>query len=116
MNGIKIELTNEVKSMKTPLHSTMILRYQNTTLTMYQGKPSKNVLLLSTVHKPVSCSENKKKTPETIEYYIETKYGVLEVLEEKVRMYTSKVSSRGWPLQVFYNVLDLAAINVHGGQ
>ena len=92
------------------MHSTVVLRHENTTLTVYQGKPSKNVLVLSTVHKTVSPSSNKKKTQETIEYYNATKYGV-DVLDQKARMYTTKVSSRRWPLQVFYNVLDLAAIN-----
>ena len=29
------------------------------------------------------------------------------------RLYSTKVSSRRWPLQMFYNVLDLAGINAH---
>ena len=107
INRIRREIPNEVKSVKTPLHSTIILRYKNTTLTVYQGKPSKNVLLLSTVHKTVSCS--KKKTSEAIEYNNATKYGD-DVLNQKARMYIIKVSSRRW-VKVFYNVLDLAVIN-----
>ena len=79
-------------------------------MTVYQCKPSKNVLLLSTVHRIVTCADNKKKTPETIEYYNATKYGV-DVLDQKARKYTTKVASQRWPLQVFYNVLDLAAID-----
>lgn len=110
MNRIRREIPNEVKTMKIPLYSTIVLRNQSTSLTVYQCKPSKNVLLLSTVHRNVTCADNKKKTPETIQYYNATKYGV-DVLDQKARLYTTKVASRRWPLQVFYNVLDLAAIN-----
>ena len=68
------------------------------------------MLVLSTVHRSVAIAEGKKKLPETIVYYNATKYGV-DVLDQMARLYTSKLSSRRWPLQVFYNVLDLAGIN-----
>ena len=32
-------------------------------------------------------------------------------MDQKARLYTTKVASRLWSLQVFYNVLDLAGIN-----
>ena len=48
-----------------------------------------------------------KKTSETIQYYDANKYGV-DALDQKARLYTTKVASRRWPLQFFYNVLDLA--------
>ncbi|XP_066943494.1 piggyBac transposable element-derived protein 4-like [Macrobrachium rosenbergii] len=53
----------EIKTCKAPLHSTKILKNNNMTLTVYQGKTNKNVLLLSTVHKNVSVSEEGKKFP-----------------------------------------------------
>ena len=46
------------------------------TLTVYQGKTNKKVMLLSTVHKNVTISEDGKKIPEYVKYYDETKYGV----------------------------------------
>ena len=79
------------------------------TLTVCQGKRTKNVILLSTVHKSVSFSDGRKKLLDSIQYYNSTKYGV-DILD-KARLYTTKVASRRWPLQVFYNLLDLAAIN-----
>ena len=110
MNRIRREIPPAIKTMKAPLHSTMVLRTKNTTLTVYQAKTSKNVILLSNLHKSVSCSDNRKKIPETVNFYNQTKFGV-DVLDQKARLYSCKVSSRRWPLQVFYNVLDFAVIN-----
>jgi hypothetical protein len=110
MNRIRKEIPTDIKSMRASLYSTIVLKNENTTLTVYQGKPSKNVLMLSTLHKSVSCSDNRKKLPESVEYYNKTKYGV-DALDKKARLYTTKVASRRWPLQVFYNILDIAAIN-----
>ena len=45
-----------------------------------------------------------------MEFYNATKYGV-DVLDQMARKYSMKAGSRRWPVQVFYNVLDLAAIN-----
>ena len=96
--------------MKAELYSTLVLNSNNISLTVYQGKRSKNVILLSSLHKSVVCSDNCKKTPASIAYYNKTKYGV-DVLDQKARLYTTKVQSRRWPLQVFYNILDLSVIN-----
>ena len=63
------------------------------TLTVYQSKPSKNVLVLSTAHRSVTIADGKKKLSETIVFYNATKYGV-DVLDQMARLYTSKVSSR----------------------
>ena len=110
MNRIRREIPQEIKTSKAPLYSSKILKNNNMTLTVYQGKPSKNVLLLSTVHKNISITDGRKKIPETIQYYNQTKYGV-DVVDQMARLYSTKVSSRRWPLQLFYNVLDLAGIN-----
>lgn len=110
MNRIRREIPPEIKSLKAPLHENTVLKNTNLTLTVYQAKPSKNVLLLSSVHTDLLISTGPKKTPETVEYYNQTKYGV-DVVDQMARLYSTKVSSRRWPLQVFYNVLDLAAIN-----
>ena len=80
------------------------------TLTVYQGKPSKNVIILSSMHKDVAISQGQKKLPETVEYYNATKYGV-DIIDQMARQQSTKVASRRWPLQIFYNILDLAGIN-----
>lgn len=80
------------------------------TLTDYQGKKNKNVLLLSSLHNSVSIENSEKKKPETITYYNQTKYGV-DIVDQMIRLYTTKSGSRRWPMHVFYNVLDISAIN-----
>ena len=39
-----------------------------------------------------------------------TNYGV-NILNQKARLYTTKVAGRQWPLQEFYNILQFAVIN-----
>ena len=112
LNRIRKEVPAAIKTSKAPLYSSTILNNEGITLTVYQGKTSKNVLLLSSIHKTVSISEGRKRRPESVEYYNATKFGV-DVLDQMARLYTCKVSSRRWPLQVFYNVLDLAGVNAH---
>ena len=50
-----------------------IFKHKYATLTLYQGKPIKNVLVLSTMHSSVT---------------------VRHVLDQRARMYTKKTSSR----------------------
>lgn len=47
--------------MKDELYSTKVYKHDEMTLTVYQGKPNKNVLILSTMHKNVAISDNAKK-------------------------------------------------------
>lgn len=100
----------KAKKDKMTQFSTKLYRSENCTLTIYKSKPNKKVLLLSTKHKNITIEKNKKLVPETVTYYNSTKYGV-DVLDQMARKYSVKASSRRWPLQVFYNILDLAAIN-----
>lgn len=52
----------------------------------------------------------KKKLPETVSFYNSTKYGV-DIIDQMARQYTIRAGSRRWPVQVFYNILDLVLIN-----
>lgn len=92
------------------LYCTTVLKHDMYTLTVYKCKPKKNVVLLSSLHQSVGVALDQKKIPETIEFYNSTKYGV-DVVDQMARKYSVKASSRRWPVQVFYNILDLAAIN-----
>lgn len=110
VNRIRREVPNPIKTSRECRYNTRILKNNDSTLTVYQGKPTKNVLLLSTIHRDVTIGEGMKKIPETIKYYNSTKFGV-DVLDQMARFYSTKAGSRRWPVQVFYNVLDLACIN-----
>ena len=53
---------------RDPLHETTLLRNgDGATLTVYQGKVNKNVL--STLHSPIDIGTNRKKLPETVQFY-----------------------------------------------
>ena len=62
------------------------------------------------LHQSVGIQDNPKKIPETVEFYNSTKFGV-DVLDQMARQYSVKAASRRWPVQVFYNILDLAGVN-----
>lgn len=108
----KREVPDFVKKSKGQLYDTVFLKNDKCTLTVYQAKVNKNVIVLSTMHSSTSISEDSKKKPETILYYNNTKYGV-DVVDQMARKYSVKAGSRRWPVHVFYNILDLAAINAY---
>ena len=77
---------------------------------MYQKKPKKNVLLLSTLHTDAAIADSQKKTPETVKCYNAAKHGV-DVVDQMARKYTVRTMTRRWPVHSFQNTLNLAAIN-----
>ncbi|XP_042368087.1 piggyBac transposable element-derived protein 3-like [Plectropomus leopardus] len=109
VNKSRRELPPSVKEQRA-LHTTEVLKCDSATLTVYQCKPRKNVSILSTVHTAVNITGGQKAKPETVTYYNRTKVGV-DVLDQMARKYSVKAPTRRWPLAVFYNILDLAAIN-----
>lgn len=106
------EIPNEVKISKTCLYETVLLKNGETTLTVYQGKKNKNVLLLSTLYPDVNVEQTNKKLPETVQFYNKTKCGV-DIVDQMMRKYSVRAASRRWPVHVFYNVLDLAGTNAY---
>lgn len=72
----KKEVPESFKLKKGELYSSKILMHDNITLTSYQGKKDKNVLLLSTLHPILEIDTNEKKKPEVVKFYNSTKYGV----------------------------------------
>ena len=58
----------------------------------------------------VKTEGDNKKKPETIIFYNKTKFGV-DITDQMARKYTVKSCSQRWPLHIFFNILDLAAIN-----
>ena len=100
---------------KKELHETEVFRYDGQTaitLTSYQCKAAKNVAVLSSLHPDilVSSNENPKKKPDSVLYYNKTKVGV-EIYDQMTRLYSVKAASKRWPVQLFYNVVDMALIN-----
>ena len=96
--------------MRDEQYATRLYKSEDILLTVYQGIPKKNVLLLRTLHTDVAIADNKKKTPETVKCYNETKYGV-DMVDQMARKYIVRTMTRRWPVHSFQNTLDLAAIN-----
>lgn len=70
----------------------------------------KNVCILSTVHSSAGKLSGPKEKPEPVVYYNQTKVGV-DVLDQMLKKYSVKAATRRWPVAVFYNLLDMAAVN-----
>ena len=70
----------------------------------------KNVNLLSTMHNAPSTDNTEQKKPLVIHFYNKNKVGV-DVFDQMARQYTTHSASRRWPLAVWTNVLDIAALN-----
>ena len=71
------------------------------------------MILLSTMNHGISIvEEDRKKRPEIIKFYNETKIGV-DLVDQMGQTHTCKRQTRRWPLILFYNVLDIAALNAY---
>jgi hypothetical protein len=96
---------------RATLYETTLLRNgDGATLTVYQGKINKNVLLLSTLHSTADIKTNYKKLPDTVQLYSKTKCRA-NIFYQMARRYSTRAAARRWPVHVFYNILDLVAMN-----
>ena len=101
---------------KQQLHDTTLFKTTTSstsaTLTCYQCKKAKSVMILSTLHPDVAVfsENNPTNKPETVLFYNKTKVGV-EVVDQMTKKYSVKAAGRRWPVDVFYNGIDLAIIN-----
>lgn len=97
---------------KKRLHETNFFYLQNPKLLVssYQCKSTKNVLVLSTMHDLGTISETPKRKPDVILYYNKNKCGV-DCVDQMTRLYTTKTATRRWPVAVWANIMDMAAIN-----
>lgn len=93
-----------------PCFSTQIYKSHNCTQTIYKSKPTKKVCLQSSNHKFVKIEKTYKCLPESIAYYNDTKFSI-DMTDQMVRKYSTTSKSFRWPVQVFFNILELAALN-----
>ena len=63
-------------------------------------------------HKISFDEEDHKKRPEIIKFYNMTKIGV-ELVGQMVETYTCRRQTRRWSLKLFFNLLDVAALNAY---
>ncbi|XP_028818641.1 extracellular calcium-sensing receptor [Denticeps clupeoides] len=82
------------------------------TLTVYSAKRNKTVYVLSSMHSVVQTDDTTKRKPNTVTLYNTTKCG-MDVMDQILREYTVRRGTRRWPVVVFYNMIDMAALNAH---
>ncbi|ROL48347.1 hypothetical protein DPX16_21833 [Anabarilius grahami] len=82
------------------------------TLTAYAPKRKKTVYILSSMHSVIQTDNTTKRKPNTVTLYNTTKCGV-DVMDQMVREYTVRTGTWRWPVAVFYNMIDMAALNAH---
>ena len=77
----------------------------------YQPKSKKTVCLLSSMHRSPDVDQTTvKKKPEIVLFYNKNKVGV-DCFDQMARLYTTRSATRRWPMSMWGNMLDIAAIN-----
>lgn len=95
------------------VHSSRFCFTEDATLVSYVPKKKKNVILLSTMHHDCTVdADHMKRKPEMISFYNSTKGGV-DQMDQMVKTYTCKRQTRRWPMVLFSNVIDVAALNAY---
>ena len=109
------EVPKEMKKDKSRPVFTSRFRYSDhLTICSYVPKKNKSVILLSTGHPigEISTEERDRMKPKMILDYNATKCGV-DILDKKVKEYSTRRATRRWTMAMFYNFLDIAICNAH---
>ncbi|CAF1384390.1 unnamed protein product [Adineta ricciae] len=102
---------NELKLTRDDLYSSWFYFCEQTTILSYQAKDKKPpVILLSTSHEFSEVFDDEKRLPCMIHDYNQTKVGV-DLVDQCISNYSVRRITRRWPMMVFYNMVDIAAIN-----
>lgn len=95
-------------SKQRPLFSSEFGFQKNAMICSYVPKQDKSFLLLSTKHRTNAVYGEQQK-PEAIHFYNQSKAGV-DTMDKMLGTYTTKRRTNRWPLALFYNTLDVAAL------
>lgn len=104
-------IPNELKVIRPNLYSSWFYFTDAHVILSYQAKQNKPpIILLSTLHEFAEVLDDDKKLPAIIHDYNQTKFGV-DIIDQCINNYTVRRISKRWPMVVFYNLIDIAAIN-----
>ncbi|CAL9705959.1 unnamed protein product [Knipowitschia caucasica] len=112
LNKICREIPQSTRRMDRNEYNTQLFSTTGATLTVYTPKRKKAVYILSSMHNFVQTEDTTKRKPNTVTLYNTTKRGV-DVMDQMVREYSVRSGTRRWPIAVFYNMIDMAALNAH---
>ncbi|CAF4780839.1 unnamed protein product [Rotaria sp. Silwood2] len=94
---------------RRPEQSSIFCFDRQLILVSYVPKKRHAVILLSSFHHDVSIDFERKKKPEIILYYNETKGGV-DRMDQMVETYSCKRKIKRWPMTFFFNIVDVGTI------
>ena len=116
IRGHRGEIPNEIRSEKDAVlylsNFYFTLPPESIMILSYKAKKNKVVFLLSSEHKTVDVHEAEKKKPKSILDNNKNKGGV-DTADEMLWSYSTKASSRRWPLAAFFNLLDIVSLNTY---
>ncbi|XP_018324187.1 piggyBac transposable element-derived protein 4-like [Agrilus planipennis] len=113
MRKNKREIPKEfLPNRSIPAKSSIFGFGKNSTLVSYCPKKGKSVILLSSMHfdDTIDVSTGDHKKPEIVTFYNMTKVGV-DLVDQLCQKYDVSRNTRRWPLVMFYNLLNISAIN-----
>ncbi|KAL7827205.1 hypothetical protein SRHO_G00329230 [Serrasalmus rhombeus] len=111
VNKSRQEIPQSATQMDRTEFTTQVFSTTGATLTVYAPKWKKVVYILSSMHSVVETEDTTKRKPNTVTQYNNTKCGV-DVMDQ-MREYSVRAGTRRWPVAVFYNMIDMAALNAH---
>nr|CAI5853078.1 unnamed protein product [Callosobruchus analis] len=78
----------------------------------YCTKKNRAVILIPSMHhdKSIDLEAGEKKLPKIITFYNKTKIGV-DMVDQMCQKYNVARTTNQWPMVVFYNLLNISAIN-----
>jgi len=85
VNKARREIPREIKTAKHPLYDCKFYKNDHASLTVYQGKKNKNVIIMSTMHPSIDIENNAKKFQ--------------KLNESTMRRNAALISSTRWPSQ-----------------
>lgn len=90
-------------------YSTEFAFNKEATLCSYVPKKNKAVVMISTMHSSNEVEDSVSAKPEIIQFYNQTKGGV-DNMDKMLAEYTVQRKTNRWPLAMFYNMLNIAAL------
>ncbi|XP_042569986.1 piggyBac transposable element-derived protein 3-like isoform X2 [Cyprinus carpio] len=112
VNKIPREIPQSTRHTDRNEFTTQVFSTTAATLTAYAPKRKKTIYILSSMHSVIQTDNTTKRKPNTVTLYNTTKCGV-DVMDQMVREYTVRTGTQRWPVAVFYNMIDMAALNAH---
>lgn len=106
----KRDIPNELFASRSRTVESSIFCFDNQlTLVSYVPKRNKSVILLSSMHHSDEIQPTNHNKPDIIHFYNQTKSGV-DNFDHLARVYSCKRRTKRWPMTIFFNILDSAAI------